>query len=42
MNDKMNLSADLTRIGEWLYQGELEMAKQFLQRDMDLSSICLF
>ena len=28
--DRLNLSADLMRIGEWLYKGENELADQFL------------
>ncbi|MCX6817102.1 MAG: hypothetical protein NTZ93_04525 [Candidatus Beckwithbacteria bacterium] len=36
MNHKKNLSADLMRIGEWLYHGEINLASQFLERDIKL------
>ncbi len=36
MNERQNLSADLTRIGEWLSAGETKMARQFLNRDLKL------
>ena len=37
MNDRRNLSADLMRIGEWLYEGENELADQFLNRNQAIA-----
>ena len=36
MNDKQNLSADLMRIGEWIYRSEDDLANRFLIRDQQL------
>lgn len=32
----MNLAMDLTRVGEFLYSGNVKMSKQFLKRDQVL------
>lgn len=38
MSDKLNLSADLMRIGEFLYQGQDKLAMQFIDRDIRMYS----
>jgi len=38
MSDRLNLSADLMRIGGWIYQGKDELAARFLDRDIRLYS----